>query len=66
MLTYSVIKEIYDNIYKYKYGSFGDIDDLLLGLFLGLFLTTIIPFTIMLDSILIIPKIIVLIFYKKI
>ena len=56
----------YDNIYKYKYGSFGDIDDLLLGLFLGLFLTTIIPFTIMLDSILIIPKIIVLIFYKKI
>ena len=61
MLTYSVIKEIDDNIYEYKYGSFGYID----YLSLGLFLTTILPFTIMLDIILIIPEIIVLIFYKK-
>ena len=62
MLTYSVIKEIDDDIYEYKYGNFGDIDDLLLGLFY----TTILPFTIMLDIILIIPEIIVLIFLKKV
>lgn len=62
MITYSVIKEIIKDIYGYKYGAFNDIDDL----FLGLFLITILPFAIVLDIILIIPEIIILIFYKKI